>query len=155
MTNKKQAERGRSIETFIRRQRVGHLATVDTAGRPVVVPFCFAYDGKAFYSSLDEKPKRAAPEKLRRTQNVRSNPEAALVLDHYEEDWRQLRFALIRGRARILHSGHEHGHAVALLRRKYPQHRTMRLGTRPILRIKPWRIFEWSAKSKREGREGL
>jgi len=155
MTNKKKAERERSIETFIRRQRMGHLATVDAQNRPVVVPFCFAYDGRIFYSSLDEKPKMVSPDKLRRTQNVQANPEVAVVLDHYEEDWGHLTFVLIRGKARILYSGKEHSRAVSLLRRKYPQYRKMRPAARPVLRIKPWKIFEWSAISNREGREDL
>lgn len=144
MRLKKQAK---SLKRFINGQKVGHLATVDAESRPAVVPFCFAFDGKAFYSSLDEKPKRVSPEKLRRARNVRRNPEVAVVVDHYEDDWEQLRFALVRGRARILHSGREHDRAVALLRRKYPQYRKMRIDTRPVLRIKPWKIFVWSANA--------
>jgi PPOX class probable F420-dependent enzyme len=140
------SEKTKSLEAFMRSQRVGHLATVDAENRPAVVPFCFAYDGRILYSSLDEKPKRVSPDKLRRTQNVRGNPEVAVVLDHYEEDWEQLTFVLIRGKARILYSGKEHKRAVSLLRRKYPQYRMMRLAARPVLRIKPWKIFEWSAK---------
>ncbi len=144
MRSKRQAE---SLKRFINGQKVGHLATVDAENRPAVVPFCFVYDGKAFYSSLDEKPKRVSPERLQRARNVRRNPEVAVVVDHYEDDWGQLRFALIRGKARILESGREHDRAVALLRRKYPQYRKMRIDSRPVLRIKPWKIFEWSAKS--------
>src|SRR5881397_2797005 len=94
-------------ENFLRTQRVGHLATVDARGRPLVVPFCFVYDGKAFYSSLDEKPKSVSPEKLKRVRNIRANPEVALVIDHYDENWSRLKFVLIRGRAKILYSGKE------------------------------------------------
>ncbi len=132
-------------EKFLRAQRVGHLATVDARGRPVVVPFCFVYDGKAFYSSLDEKPKKVSPEKLRRARNIRVNPEVAVVIDHYEEDWGKLKFVLIRGRARILYSGKEHARAVELLRKKYAQYRRMRLENRPVVKIIPWGIREWTA----------
>ncbi len=132
-------------EVFLQKQRLGHLATVDALGRPVVVPFCFVYDGKAFYSSIDEKPKKVSPEKLRRAQNIRANPEVALVIDRYEEDWSRLRFVLIRGRARILYSGKEHARAIALLRKKYAQYRRMRIEGRPVLKIVPWRIFRWEA----------
>jgi PPOX class probable F420-dependent enzyme len=133
-------------QAFLQKQRTGHLATVDGQGRPVVVPFCFVYDGKAFYSPIDEKPKSVSPEKLRRTRNIRANPEVALVIDHYEEDWSRLQFVLIRGRARILHSGKEHARAVALLRKKYLQYRRMRIEDRPMLKIVPWRIFRWKAE---------
>lgn len=135
-----------SLRAFLLKQRIGHLATVDAQSRPVVVPLCFAYDGAAFYSSLDEKPKRVSPEKLRRARNIRANPEVALVLDHYEEDWSRLKFVLIRGRARILHSGKEHARAVKLLREKYPQYRTMRLETRPVLKIVPWKMHHWDSR---------
>ncbi|HYK87709.1 MAG TPA: TIGR03668 family PPOX class F420-dependent oxidoreductase [Acidobacteriota bacterium] len=135
-----------SLKSFINAQRVGHLATVDAEDRPAVVPFCFVFDGNILYSSLDEKPKRVSPERLHRAQNVRRNPEVAIVVDHYEENWGELRFVLIRGRARILHSGREHARAVSLLRRKYSQYQKMRIDLRPVLRIKPWKIFEWSAK---------
>lgn len=59
----------------------------------------------------------------------------ALLLDHYEEDWRELMFALVRGKARILYGGKEHARAVASLRRKYLQYRNMNLANRPILKI--------------------
>jgi PPOX class probable F420-dependent enzyme len=146
----------KEIESLFRKQRVGRLATVDTTGRPVLVPFCFVYDGKVFYSSLDEKPKSVAPEKLRRSRNILRNPEVAFVLDHYEENWNRLWFVLVRGRARILRSGKEHVRALDLLRRKYPQYRRMLLENRPVIKIVPWRIRYWDAAEqlqpqKREG----
>ena len=134
------------IDAFLKNQRVGHLATVDEQGRPVVVPLCFAYNGKAFYSSVDEKPKSVSPQALKRIRNIQANPEVALVLDHYEEDWGRLRFALIRGRARMLFSGKEHARALALLRKKYPQYRAMRLEHRPVIKIVPWKIQHWTSQ---------
>jgi PPOX class probable F420-dependent enzyme len=138
----------KAIETLLLKQRVGRLATVDTSGRPVVIPFCFVYDGKVFYSALDEKPKSVAPAKLRRSRNIQRNPEVAFVLDHYEEDWNCLWFVLVRGRARILRSGREHVRALQLLRRKYPQYRRMHLENRPVIKIVPWKIRYWDARNK-------
>jgi PPOX class probable F420-dependent enzyme len=138
----------KEIETFLRKQRVARLATVDTRGRPVVIPFCFVYDGKIFYSSLDEKPKSVAPEKLRRSRNILRNPEVAFVVDHYEENWNRLWFVLVRGRAKILRSGKEHVRALELLRRKYPQYRRMVLENRPVIKIVPWKIRHWDAAAQ-------
>ncbi|HEY7092547.1 MAG TPA: pyridoxamine 5'-phosphate oxidase family protein, partial [Ktedonobacterales bacterium] len=45
---------------FVQRQRVARLATADADGRPSVVPVCYAFDSRRFYSPLDEKPKRVA-----------------------------------------------------------------------------------------------
>ena len=140
------AMNNRALRSFIRAERVGRLATIDPQNRPVVVPFCFVYSCEKFYSPLDEKPKSVAPGRLARVRNIRSNPEVAIVLDHYEEDWSNLTFVLVRGRAKVILTGKEHARAVALLRRKYRQYRIMDLASRPILKIVPWKIVHWSAR---------
>jgi PPOX class probable F420-dependent enzyme len=125
---------------------VGHLATADRTGAPHVIPVCFVFDGRTVYSAIDEKPKRASPRRLRRVRNIVANPRVALVVDEYDEDWRRLRYVLVRGTARILERGAEHARAIVLLRRKYPQYRLMRLEDRPLLRITPRRFVAWAAR---------
>jgi len=56
----------RKTVAFIRAARLAHLATADAKGQPHVIPICFVFDGKEFYSPIDEKPKRTAPMKLKR-----------------------------------------------------------------------------------------
>src|SRR6266511_2230132 len=90
---------------LIRSARVAHLATADAYGQPHVVPICFVFDGNYFYSPIDEKPKRTAPQKLKRLKNIQENPQVALVIDSYNEDWRKLAYILVRGSARVLLSG--------------------------------------------------
>jgi PPOX class probable F420-dependent enzyme len=128
---------------LLRSARTAHLATADRGGQPHVIPICFAFDGKRFFSPIDEKPKRSAPTKLKRLKNIAENPNVALVIDHYEEDWRKLAYVLISGKARILLSGKSHRRAVQLLRRKYPQYRRMVIETRPMIVITPKRIVRW------------
>ena len=123
--------------------RTAHLATTDKSGQPHVIPICFVFDGKHFYSPIDEKPKRAAPSKLKRLKNIRENPSVALVIDHYEEDWRKLAYVLVIGKARILQSGEKHRRAVKLLRRKYRQYRAMAIDERPMIVITAKRIVGW------------
>jgi PPOX class probable F420-dependent enzyme len=111
-----------------------------------VIPICFAYDGRAIYSAIDEKPKRTAPARLRRVRNIERNPAAALVVDAYREDWRRLWYVLVLGEAAVLQAGGpEHLRAVRLLRRKYRQYGRMRLEDRPVLKLMPRRIVSWSA----------
>src|SRR5581483_1409614 len=100
--------------------RVARLATVDERGYPHLVPVCYATDGRAFYSALDAKPKRVPPERLRRVRNIAANPRVALLFDHYEEDWRRLRYVMVQGRAELLAAGPEREAARGLLRDKYP-----------------------------------
>jgi len=128
---------------LVRAARVAHLATADESGRPHVIPICFVFDGKYFYSPIDEKPKRAAPTKLKRLRNIAANPRVALVIDRYAEDWRKLAYVLIFGKARLLRSGKIHQSAVALLRRKYPQYRRMGIDQRPMIVVTPVRISSW------------
>jgi PPOX class probable F420-dependent enzyme len=88
----------------ITRARVGHLAT-SSGATPAVVPVCFVLLGETVYQAIDGKPKSVDPGKLRRVKNVRANPRAALLIDHYVEDWRRLWWVLLRGRARIIDRG--------------------------------------------------
>jgi PPOX class probable F420-dependent enzyme len=104
--------------------RVGHLATADGRGRPHVVPCCFALDGDRWWSAVDAKPKSTLA--LRRLANVRANPHASVVVDHYDEDWSRLWWVRVDGRAEVLDVGAADGdrdHALALLAAKYEQYR--------------------------------
>jgi PPOX class probable F420-dependent enzyme len=128
--------------------RVARLATVDDGGAPHVVPVCYATDGRAFYSPIDAKPKRARPEGLKRVRNIRANPRVALLIDHYEEDWARLAFVMVQGRAELLREGAEWRAARTLLEAKYPQYRAMPLaGDGLVIKIVPDRVVRWSAAS--------
>lgn len=132
------------IARKLQRARVARLATADGRGRPHVVPVCFAYDGRAFYTPVDLKPKRAAPDKLARVHNIQANPNVAFLIDDYREDWSRLWFVLVRGTARLLRRGKEHRKAHRLLRRKYRQYAGGLLPTgAPVIRIRPLRISPW------------
>ena len=135
----------KTASRLIRSARIAHLATADASGMPHVIPICFVFDGKNFYSPIDEKPKRAAPRKLKRLRNIAVNPQVAIVIDHYDENWANLAYILIRGKARVLASGANHRKAVKLLRRKYTQYRSMRIDRLPIIAIRPARTTSWGA----------
>ena len=130
---------------LIRSARIAHLATADARGQPHVIPICFVFDGNYFYSSIDEKPKRTAPQKLKRIRNILENPQVSLVIDLYDEDWRKLAYMLVSGKARVLLSGASHRKAVTLLRRKYSQYRKMRIDRLPMILIRPTRMTSWGA----------
>jgi PPOX class probable F420-dependent enzyme len=136
----------RKIADFIRTARVAHLATADAKGQPHVIPICFVFDGKNFYSPVDEKPKRVAPQKLKRIRNILENPQVSLVIDHYDEDWRKLTYVLLFGKARVLTGGVKHRNAVRLLRRKYSQYREMTIDRLPMIVVRPTQIRSWGGK---------
>jgi PPOX class probable F420-dependent enzyme len=132
---------------FLDEQRVARLATADAAGRPHVVPVCFARAGVGLYVGIDAKPKGGDPRDLKRLRNIRQRPEAALLVDRYLEDWGQLRWLLIRARASILEEGLEHEAALLALERRYPQYAAMGLASLglPVIALDPMAIIRWSA----------
>ncbi|MBI4522812.1 MAG: TIGR03668 family PPOX class F420-dependent oxidoreductase [Deltaproteobacteria bacterium] len=132
-------------KAFIRSSRVAHLATADKKGQPLVIPICFAFDGRELYSAVDEKPKKGSPLSLKRVRNIRVNPPVCIVIDRYDEDWRKLGYLLIMGKARVMLRGETHKKAVTLLRKKYSQYREMAIHERPIIRITPGHFKSWGS----------
>ena len=127
---------------FLDAGRVGRLATADRAGMPHVVPVCYAIGEDAAYIAIDEKPKnRTVP--LKRERNIRENPQAALVVDRYDEDWTRLGWVMLRGRAELLEPGEEHAAAQELCRARYPQLRAMRIETLPVIALRVDRVASW------------
>ena len=126
---------------FIQHQRVAHLATADAAGRPHVVPVCFAYLDGRIYVAIDEKPKRSL--RLKRLRNIEENPQVSLVFDRYVEDWSRLAWVIVHGTAAVVLNGPEHQRAVAVLRGRYLQYQSMALEGRPVISISIERATSW------------
>jgi PPOX class probable F420-dependent enzyme len=132
---------------FLDRSRVGHLATAETGGAPHVIPVCYAIaadpeGGDTLYITIDEKPKRQ-DRPLKRLRNILENPQAAFVVDQWDEDWSRLGWVMLRGRAEILYAGPEHDRAQALLVARYPQYRAMQLGDLPVIALRIARATAW------------
>ena len=131
---------------FLDMQRAGRLATVGRDGLPHVVPVCYACDGHALFIALDQKPKRVAPERLKRVRNILENSAVALVVDHYDDDWSRLAYVMIQGTAELLQpAAVEHARSLELLRARYPQYRAMALEVAPVIMIRPSKIVAWGA----------
>jgi PPOX class probable F420-dependent enzyme len=144
--SRKRQEISGAVQKIIKKARVARLATLDGKNRPHIVPICFAYDGRLFYTALDRKPKRVTPERLARLRNILAVPRIALLIDQYDEDWAHLWYVLIRGIAKLIpKSAHEeHASALRKLRAKYPQYaQGMLADDAPIIRITPLRATFW------------
>ena len=134
---------------LLRDARVGRLATADAAGRPLVVPVCYVFDGARCYSAVDAKPKRTR--ELRRLKNIAANPQASLVVDVWDEDWAKLCWVMVEGRAEVLITGAEFTHAIDQLVAKYPQDRAMGLDRAEgaVVRLDAGRVLAWRGGSPR------
>ncbi|MGB6944307.1 MAG: TIGR03668 family PPOX class F420-dependent oxidoreductase [Bryobacteraceae bacterium] len=134
------------IRKKLKQARVARLATLDAKGGPHIVPVCFVYDGKAFYTAIDRKPKRVSPERLARMRNIRAVSRVALLIDEYDDDWARLWYVLVRGKAKLIpNSAHpERASAIRKLRAKYPQYaHGMLADDAPLIRVTPERVTCW------------
>ena len=71
----------------------------------------------------------------------------ALLFDHYTDvDWQALAYLLIRGTAELLapHTP-EQQRAVALLRERYAQYRSMPIEEQSVIAIRPESVVAWGA----------
>ena len=128
---------------FLVKQFVAHLATADGDGVPHVVPVCFTILESTVYIAIDHKPKSGDPRALKRIQNIAANPSVALTVDHYEDDWQQLAWVMLRGTAEILESGDEREAAHTLLRQRYKQYEGMDFLGLPMIAIRIARTSSW------------
>jgi len=111
-----------TIAAYLRTQRLGRLATVDSHGAPQNNPVGFSYDPEL--GVIDIGGRRMA--QSRKFRNVQGNPQVAFVVDDLAstDPWRP-RMVEIRGRAETLHV-------------EEPPHPGM---THDIIRVHPERIF--------------
>ena len=141
------------VAGFISDGRVGRLGTADPTGQPLVVPICYAWDGTALFSALDAKPKSRAVNALKRIRNIRENAKVSVVIDRYDEDWRELRYVISQGEARLLTGGDEFTRGADLWLAKYPQYRAMGLGRDEGLMIvvEPSKVTHWEFRPDASG----
>jgi len=126
------------VLAFIRTQRVARLATVARDGTPHNVAVCtVASSGRIYLAS--EKG-------ARKVRNLRAHPRAALVFDHYTENWKRLAGAMIVGTASIIDQGAAFHRARRALYRKYKSYARVapiEEGESVIVCLTPTTSFSW------------
>ena len=100
---------------------VARLSSVRPDGAPHVVPIVFALVGDTVFSAVDAKPKRSTA--LQRLANVRSDPRCALLVDHYEDDWRRLWWVRADGVAEVVEAPPVEHPGIQALVQRFPQYR--------------------------------
>jgi PPOX class probable F420-dependent enzyme len=126
---------------MLEHERVGRLAFLDDWDRPRVLPITFAMLGDAVWSAIDQKPKRSA--EPARVSYLRRRPDAALVVDSYDEDWSRLRWVQIRGTVKVVQASAA-PEAMAALAAKYEQYER-HPPPGPLLRLGVDRVACWRA----------
>ncbi len=129
-------------------ERVAKLAFLDDRDRPRVLPVTFAVEGGAVWSAVDEKPKSTSrPARLR---YLRRRPEAALLVDVYDDDWSKLAWVQLLGEVEIVEVPGDRApdadaaHALAALAARYRQYAD-RTPPGPLLRLNVESALQWRA----------
>jgi PPOX class probable F420-dependent enzyme len=121
--------------------RVARLGLLDEEGAPRVLPVTFAVAEGRIWSAIDRKPKRT--EEPARLRFLRRDPRAAMTVDRYSDEWEQLAWVQVLGRAEIVEVG-EGRVGLEALRAKYEQYRT-EAPPGPLLALRPERYLWWRA----------
>jgi len=122
-------------------ERVARLAYLDDGDRPRVLPVTFAIADGAVWSAIDEKPKRSAePARLR---YLKRRPEAALLVDVYDDDWTRLAWVQLRGSVEVVPIAGAPA-AMKALAAKYEPY-AERTPPGPLLRLSVERALHWRA----------
>ncbi len=127
--------------TLLAEARVGRLGFADADGHPRVLPITYAVVDGAVWSAIDQKPKRAG--EPARVRWLRSRPDAALVVDHYADDWAELGWVQVLGRVTVVATDSAPG-VIAALTSKYSQYEAAP-PPGPLLRLDVSRALCWRA----------
>ncbi len=144
------------VQTIAKRARVARLSTIDIENMPHIVPVVFASVGHHYYIPLDRKRKIQPVEKLKRVRNIQHNPNVALLIDEYDDDWSKLVFVMIQGKACLIGKEEEKGNENnnnrnnnsvlkeihKVLYQKYPQYKEVWIGEYCI-KIQPQKTIIW------------
>lgn len=128
----------KKVAKLIAQERVCRVATAGGEGRPHLVPVVHVLAGdKIYFGSGDDG---------RKVKNLRDNPQVAITVDLYSDDWSQLRGVMVQGTARLIERGPRFKQARARLYAKYPQY-SKEAAISPsdsvVVEVTPTHVFTW------------
>lgn len=128
----------KAVAKLFAQERVCRVATAGKSGLPHLVPVCaVVVDGKVCFGSGKDG---------RKILNLRENPQVALTVDLYSDDWDHLKGAMIQGDARVVAPGPRFRRIRARLYAKYLQYPAeAALGDRDsvVVEVTPTHVFTW------------
>jgi nitroimidazol reductase NimA-like FMN-containing flavoprotein (pyridoxamine 5'-phosphate oxidase superfamily) len=128
----------KSLAKLIEFERVCRVATAGARGMPHLVPVCHVVaGGKIYFGSGDD---------ARKVAHLRENPQVAVTVDLYSDDWSQLRGVMVQGRATLIERGPRFKRIRDRLYAKYPQYRreaALSVADSILVEVTPARVFAW------------
>jgi len=130
---------------LVTNQSIARLATSTSNGEPYLIPITFILDADRIVVVIDDKPKSDGP--LRRVKNIRQNSSVAVLFDHYENDWTQLWWLLIRGDGEILEfddfSEEQKLNIPVIFKKKYHQYKELNFNAKTFICITINTVSSW------------
>lgn len=123
---------------LLERERVCRVATAGRRGMPHLVPVCQVVAGGKIYFASGNDGRKAL--------NLAENPQVAVTVDLYSEDWAHLKGVMVQGRARLIPRGATFRRIRALLYKKYPQYpreAALDESDSVVVEVTPTRVFTW------------
>ncbi|MFX1286838.1 MAG: pyridoxamine 5'-phosphate oxidase family protein [Promethearchaeota archaeon] len=117
---------------FLKEGRVLRIATIDKRGFPCIAPFCYWIQDNSVYILTRPETKTV--------RNLRKNAEAAILIDHYDEDWSQLKFCMIKGKTALIEDRDEVLKLHAIRGKKYSQQGDPTGRTFVVIQLEPSKV---------------
>jgi len=131
----------KSIAKLIEWERVARVATAGPGGMPHVVPVCHVVlDGRLYFASGTDG---------RKVKNIEANPQVALSVDLYSDDWSQIRGVMVQGRASVIARGPRFRKIRSRLYAKYPQYpgeAALDESDSVVVEVTPTHVFSWGVE---------
>ena len=128
----------KKVAKLIAQERVCRVATAGAEGRTHLVPVVHVLAGdKIYFGSGDDG---------RKVKNLRENPQIAITIDLYSDDWSQLRGVMVQGTARLIERGARFKQARSRLYAKYPQYpkeAAISPSDSVVVEVTPTHVFTW------------
>lgn len=128
----------RKVAQLIERERVCRVATVNENGMPHLVPVCAVLaNGRIYFASGND---------ARKVKNLEKNPQVAVTVDLYSDDWAHIKGVMVQGTVKLFARGPRFRKIRDLLYVKYPQYRTdaaLATSDSVVVEVTPTAVFDW------------